>query len=339
MKEPSVLQWSELYETANNIKKIAPWDYMWDSNLITVILPEHKEPFYCSVMGRNGECYAIGIYLGYKGIESLRRIVEGNLNGEPAFISGFEQNCLMCFFGDREELNDKDRDILKTLKLRFRGHNDWIYFRSMRPGYYPWHIDSEQADVLIQTLKNFIPAFTDLRDGKVNVDFENGETLIRSYSAEKDKWTNTVTRIEDVAIKVKIPAVIINDGALIEALKKQKKNSAALELEAAYLPAPIQENKNEAPYLGKIVILSDKRTCMPLGQSLIKPGEPVDEAIINILAGYIRKYGRPASLYVRDDRTAAFVDDLFRKIDVKLIIGMGMPSTDAILTNMLGFIQ
>jgi len=67
-----VLQWTELYETAKNIKEIAPWDDLWDTDLVTIILPEHKEPFYCSV-GRGGECYAMGIYLGYRGLESLRR--------------------------------------------------------------------------------------------------------------------------------------------------------------------------------------------------------------------------------------------------------------------------
>jgi len=60
--EASIEQWNKLYEVTINIKKLEPWNYLWDIDIITIILPEYEEPFYCSVMGKNGQCFAISVY-------------------------------------------------------------------------------------------------------------------------------------------------------------------------------------------------------------------------------------------------------------------------------------
>ena len=134
--EPTLAQWAELYEAARSIRQLAPWQYLWDSNLVTLMLPGREEPVYCSVMGRNGECYAVGVYPGYESIMEYHRMARAP-HDELSFISVFDQNCLTCYFGDREEVSPKEREIMKSLNLRFRGRNEWIYFRSMAPGLYP----------------------------------------------------------------------------------------------------------------------------------------------------------------------------------------------------------
>lgn len=35
------------------------------------------------------------------------------------------QRCLSCAFGDREDIEPPDREILHALNLRFRGRNQW----------------------------------------------------------------------------------------------------------------------------------------------------------------------------------------------------------------------
>jgi hypothetical protein len=32
--KPAIEQWKELYDAAINIRQIAPWDHLWDMNLI-----------------------------------------------------------------------------------------------------------------------------------------------------------------------------------------------------------------------------------------------------------------------------------------------------------------
>ena len=95
-----------------------------------------KEPVFLSAMGRNGECYGIGVYPGYRSIAGYYRLLESPDKAEQIDPLMF-QNCLMCYYGNRDELAPQEREIIKALNLRFRGENNWIYFRSMEEGYTP----------------------------------------------------------------------------------------------------------------------------------------------------------------------------------------------------------
>ena len=61
-REANLEQWSKLYDVAVGLKVLKPWEYIWDMDLIAIILPEYEEPFFCSVMGKAGECLGIGTY-------------------------------------------------------------------------------------------------------------------------------------------------------------------------------------------------------------------------------------------------------------------------------------
>jgi len=62
-KEASLEQWRSLYEVAIKFKTLKPWNNLWDIDLTEIVLPEYEKPFFCSVMGRAGECIAIGSYI------------------------------------------------------------------------------------------------------------------------------------------------------------------------------------------------------------------------------------------------------------------------------------
>ena len=61
-KNVSPQQWRELYNAAIELKKLKPWEWMWDSEIFGVQNPETGEVGYCCVMGRGGEHYAMAVY-------------------------------------------------------------------------------------------------------------------------------------------------------------------------------------------------------------------------------------------------------------------------------------
>ncbi len=65
--EPSLKEWRKLYEAAMRVKKIAPWDWMDETDIFGVQNPETDETGFVSVMGAGGEHFAIGVYLGCRG--------------------------------------------------------------------------------------------------------------------------------------------------------------------------------------------------------------------------------------------------------------------------------
>ena len=333
---PSITQWAELYEAAGVIKALMPWETLWDTDLITLVLPGREEPVFCSIMGRNGECFGIGVYPGYESIRGYYRLI-GAKKSEPPYVLMSYQNCLTCYYGDREEVAPQDREIMDQLGLKFRGRNNWVYFRTMKTGYYPWFLDAEQVDLMTQALQNLAMAYTHLKSGNLTVNFEDNETLLRFYSSEKGEWLNGASQMP--AIPYNGVKYTIRDEDLIKTLNLNVKTEAKLEFDLIYLPKPIQENRLEVPWLPKIALLVDRESGFIVDQRMLAKDEENEDIIILMLKKFIENYGRPTAIYVRNDLFGNYIEDLCRKIEVEFFTGKRMRFINKIaneLNNVMG---
>ena len=335
--KPAIEQWKELYDAAINIRQITPWDYLWDMDLIVIRLPGHEEPVYCSVMGRNGECYAIGVYPGFKAVDSFYRMAESAPDNMTAYIAAIEQESLMCYFGNREEVEQADREVYKALGLRFRGRNEWIYFRTLEPGYCPWYIRTWEADLLIQVLQNLALAIAPLINGEIKVQFDHGETLVRSYSQEKGLWRNEVDRQPPRLITTS--RVIVDNDVLITKLRKCKRTDTCLEFDVSYLPTPIQENRGDRPYYPRLVLIVNKNAGVVIDQHIADKDDAIEADILDMLTRHIFKYGKPSSIYIRDNRASFYIGDFCKKTNIKLIEDKGVPVIDDFITGMMNSLR
>jgi len=330
--QPSIEQWKELYEVARIIRKLEPWKLLWDMDLITIMLPGREEPVYCSVMGRGGECIAIGVYPGFESVDTFYRMAEA-VNSSMSYLVGLEQDCLMCFFGDREEVTKQDREVYKELGLRFRGRHEWIYFRSMIPGYIPWHIDSEQADLLIQALQNLVMSVEHYKNDKIKVDFDLGETLLRFYSPEDELWYTKAVELPPRLVTTN--KLIVSNETLIAKLKKHKQNKSRLEFDVTYLPTPLQENKDERPFFPRFIVLMDKNSELLLDQYMAGEDDHIEAEILDMLTRYIMTFDRPKSINVRNEQVTFLIGDFCDKLGIKLIDDKGVQTIDGFLEGLL----
>lgn len=334
--KPTLDQWASLYEIAIEMKKLAPWDFLWDSDLITIQLPEREEPIFCSVMGRIGECYGIGVYTGYESLNGYYRLAKADITEENPNVSFlFLQNCLMVYYGDREELEKEDRDVLKALDIRFRGRNQWIYFRQMQTGYIPWFINAEEAELLTKTLQNLHLSCRCLAESKISVDFEGGETLYCEFSKENNQWLTISKPMPSIPIVKR--KLVVTDDLMFARLKKQKKTTVQLEFEWTYFPSPIQENKEQRPYFPRMLLLVDKQSGFVFDTRLVDANQEIEHDVIDILNHYIMTNGRPSKIYVRNEEMSSYVDDFCTKLKIQLIEGQGVPAIDDVLTSMFAF--
>ena len=309
-------RWEQLYEVAKNIRLLEPWKYLHESERITLLLPGRDEPVYIVVMGSGEMTYGIGIYPGYNSLQRLLKMTESSLC-EDDFSAAFEQHCINLYFGDREELEPQDKDVIKKLGLKFRGKNEWPYFRSMRPGFMPWYINSEEAELVIAALQNFVMAAMYYIKQDIEVDFEGGETLLRFYDAKADMWYNTAVKMPPEPV-VSIKLTITND-ILVAKLKKKRKTSVKLGFGLPYIPVPIQERKNQRPRMPRLAILINLGNGKPADYSLNDGGEFIGKTITDMLVGYITDHGRPASIAVPDEDTGDYILDFAEKLGIELI--------------------
>ena len=335
-KWPSIEQWSEVYNIAAQIKKLSPWDHLWESNIFVIMLPNYEEPIYCSIMGRAGQCYAIGVYAGYESIRGFYRLSEAT-EKHNAVVTGFEQDCLMCFYGNREEVTKEDRQVFEKLNLKFRGRNAWIYFRAMDPGYLPWFIEHEQCDLLIQVLGNLEIALAAYINGEVKVDFDNNQLFCRSYSHEDESWHNKA--IEALPIPEEGLPIVAENELLLAQMRKQKNTGLQIEIEATYLPTPIQEDKVLRPYIPQLLLMVDKENGLVVAQHLLNKGDDLSTELQVFLAFYVGEVGRPYSVNVRDRYVGRHLEDLCKKTGIKLIEGEGVPGVDDMMRDLISVVD
>ena len=111
-KEASKEEWKKLYDVATRIKELKPWEDFWDLDLICLREGEREDAAFVSVLGRGGECYGIVVYEGYEELNTFMMMLNRErLNLTPEFAMGNQSN-LTCYWGNREELTEAEREII-----------------------------------------------------------------------------------------------------------------------------------------------------------------------------------------------------------------------------------
>lgn len=330
------MSWNKLFEVALTIKEARPWEQLWDTDLIVILLPGHEEPFYCSTLGMGGECLGVVVYPGVNAFEGYRALMESD--GELPPHKHLElTDTFALYLGDREELTPKERQIIRDLGYKFRGHNDWIYFRRMKPGYYPWSLADEEVTLLTEVLQNYVMALKSLFAGKIKVNFEAGEILFRHYSAEKKLWMNFSAPLP--ALEPTYPRFIVNDDLFLARLKKGKKGNGTWEMDSFLLPSPVQEKRNDTPFFPRCVLLVEHESGLVIGQELLSPQNETIQAILHMLDQAIAQFGRPRAIYTASKPFIGLLADLCEKIGVSLITNKGVPYIDECEKDMSAFMD
>ena len=310
MKKPTEEQLKNLYQAASEFKKAQPWNELYDADLICIKNPNDGTIGYCSIMGRNGEHYALGVYLGDRGIFGFYEIMKkGGMIPSHQVLS--LQDCIMCSFEDRDQLSNEDRKQIKTMGLSFRGRNAWPLFRRFEPGYYPWYINEEECAFLTHALKQTLFVVDDLIKGKLNIDFEHGKTILR-YSDEKDgelKWYNK-------EMQLTVPRVIynpveINDDILIRKIKKAgSMRNVSIQADISYMPSPVQEKRGERPYFPRVFIIAEQKSGLILDFKMYQDINDDVNIVLNKLINIFLQKGIPKEIHVRNEEVGSILEDL-----------------------------
>ncbi|MHC1681909.1 MAG: hypothetical protein AB6733_03005 [Clostridiaceae bacterium] len=327
-KEATLEEWKELYDVAGKVKELKPWEQLWDMDLITILLKDREEPCVCSVMGKGGECYAIGAYNGISAIHNF--FVMADSYDIPAHQLIRYQNNIMCYFGNRDELTKKELNLIKELGLKFRGKNNWIYFRVFETGYAQYTPDKQQVLELTEILKNLYMAIKALYRG-VTVDFEDGNTLMRRFDVGSNQWIN-------YEMPVFIPEVIypvptIEDEVLIQRLKNLHKDKSVLELDIAYINSTINDRNFDKPISPRLCILVEGRSGMILSQTMITPEDNQVDAVFNVIINYIFQKGKPKKIFVRDNYIFSILKDLCKQVGIELEVSGSLRGIDEFIES------
>lgn len=315
-KEASLEQWGTLYEVATRIKEQKPWEKFWDMDLIGIQKGAEKDTIFFSIMGRGGECYGISVYEGYKGLNDFLMLAmqqDLNLSSEYAL---FRQKNLTCYWGNREEITDKQRKTIKDLGYTYRGKNQWLYFMSFVPGYFPYNLDAEEVPRMIEHLRDLDLVLRHYELERVKVDFEQGNMLLAAFAQNTGDL-----QLEEAPLPFtdfQFGELLIEDEEILSDLAGAPKCKAVLEAEMVMTGAEVTDPKYSRPAHPALVLLGDATSGAIINFRML---EPEDEPIISLaemVVGFVAQYGAPREIRVSNMIVEAGLEQICQVCGIKL---------------------
>jgi hypothetical protein len=145
--------WHALYEAADALGELRLWECMGNADLLGVDDPRTGEPLLGAVMGALGEVFGIAIHHGPAGLRWVIDMATGD-EPEPDLDAFLSIAVIKVEFVQKRELPSEDKLRLKALGFAPRSGRGarWPIFQSHKPGYVPWHIDEDDARLLLHAL-------------------------------------------------------------------------------------------------------------------------------------------------------------------------------------------
>jgi len=338
---PTLEEWRRLYKAAIQVKELAPWEWMEEGDTFGVQNPETGALGFVSVMGMLGEHYAAALYLGGQALYHFWEIEDTGLLTDLQQLLEIPQ--LQASFEDREQLDARDRAIIKDLGLTFRGRQSWPQFRSYRPGYFPWYLEAAEARFLavaLEQLLNVAPRFKafpslfstpDDEHHFVRVPRKKGETLV---------WEDKVLHVpfeESLCLDIPMDMTALNHLKALPASKRQ------VEIDFFMLQARIQENRNERPVVPYVLLYVDAQSGVVLDVELLDP-RPTLESMwamlpVRVVRQLVKLRLRPAVIRVRSELLQQMLAPVAEVLGFKLIRRSHLRMLDPAKASLLNYMQ
>lgn len=315
-QEASLEQWKSLYQAADAVIKLAPWEDFWNTDLIAIQENEEKEPLFMSVSGRGLHSRGVTMYEGNDGLEDFD-LAESTRGEALASFALREQRCLSFKLCDREDVPQEQRDIIKELGLTFRGRGKWPCFLSWRKAYAPWTPDAAEIELLANALSRMEEAVNDVRNGLVKVRFERGEFLWRIWDREAGERRTVSAPIPSG--RRKYPLARLRSVDQIEAVKARPRSISELCMDLFYMNAEVVEEGYDRPFFPRAFLVMEKRTRTVLNMQVLEPEDNEVSAILHFLLNYTMKSGRPRTIYARNPWIFAALTDTCEKCGIPLL--------------------
>lgn len=317
MREEAALdQWKVLYETTTRIKELKPWENLWDMDLIGVSRGDEEEPVFYSILGRGGDCYGIAVYEGFEGLNSfLMLTMQQSMNLSPEYAM-FNQKNLTCYWGNRDELTDNQRKVIKELGYTYRGKNQWLYFLSFEPGYYPYNMDKEEVLRMSEYMQNLEIALKCYEEEQVQVDFEHGNMFHIMLDEENEIISFGEMPLPFTAFK--FGNLLITDEELLVNLAKIPKCNAVLEADVSVLGASLTDKKYDRPANPALSLLGDANSGTIIKFEMLDPEDDAIEMLAEILIGFIFQFGAPKEVRVTNVIVEAGLEQICNVCGIKL---------------------
>ncbi|MDX1909064.1 MAG: hypothetical protein SF053_18650 [Bacteroidia bacterium] len=284
--------WVKLYELADAFRRLAPWQWMYHTDLFGVKDPETGETGYCCILGRGDASLGMAVYRNQKGLQAYERRIEVEPE-RPAAMPYLAQDCWIISFHVQEELTEDEKTRIRRLGLQGGEGAQWPLIEDFSPGMVPWPITrEEEARFLLLALEQAMYVATQYRDNPEYVERAGADPwqlLIRephireNHLMWEDDWVPVPPFVPEAR------PIPINKLFLRSNLSPLPRSSARWLIDIFYFPSPTQPAQGERPFFPQLMLVIDLRSERVIGHTLFTPGNVAQElppALVQIIRQY-----------------------------------------------------
>lgn len=329
-----------LFALMNQVRALAPWKWMEETDLFGVQHPTTGEIAFVSIMGMAGEHYAISAYQGAHGLYGFQHMQDMGPYVQPQDLLNTPQ--LQASFEDREMLDKHDLHLIKSLGLKYRGRQVWPQFRSYRPGYVPWYLERSEAQFLQYILEQvMVVAPRVQQQPKILDPYNDHHYLVRvpQRNGETLHWEDQILPVEKPA---PLRLVIEVDPALLEAVKRLPREKYTVEADVFMLPTAIGEH-GQRPYFPYMLMALDATHDQILGFDLLSPIPSLEkmwgQVGLTALKQLVNSGAMPTEIRVRDSLLYGMLMPFVKELKLKVKQVKGLPMLDRARVELDGFMH
>lgn len=330
MKKPKAKNqpWRQLYKLAEEVRNLAPWQWMHEPEVFGVEDPATGDVHFVSVMGSEGMHFAVSAYPGIAALYHLMNMDEEEIYEYPERLLEIPQ--LQLSFEDRKQLADHAYKKIRALGLRYRGRNAWPQFQSFRPGYAPWRLQPDEVQLMAAVLEQLLEVAPRLRSDPDLLAFDDFEMFLVRVPAgpNGETWKDESRRFRPEPEEP--PAASLSELSATR-LRKLNRRPVFLEVDFFMTPAIIGE-KGARMLNGYALMAVENSQGMIIGVEMLvaKPSlqsmwHQIPEALAKQMtnAGFL-----PEALVVRSTLLADLLGPFAEALDCELLLSDTLPNLD-----------
>ncbi|CAN5690275.1 hypothetical protein BH11VER1_BH11VER1_39250 [soil metagenome] len=335
---------TQLYDLADELFHLAPWQWMHEDQLIGLSHPVTGELAQISIMGANGEHLCLALYLGEDALHRFNTLHQElpndrELSQEDVTALILESRQLQVSFDTRHPLSKTDLAEIKKLGRKYRGGN-YPQFRSLQPGRTPTYINDAEAEWLVHALTQIQEVAPLLRTGLMEhqrTGPQGLESLTRVY--EGAAW-RTLWKLTDMRQYV-FPTPE-SDATLLEKVARHP-TKKHLECQFQLLPIPIGASPETSVYVFSLLIV-DRKSGFVFGVEILSvEKQTYAEMIASVPNHFLRVCDqhkiRPTSLHVATMTTHALLEKSATAFSIPLEMEEELPALQNALSSVMKFMR
>lgn len=311
---------------------------MKEIDVFGIAPPGRTDASFISVMGSLGTYRAISIYKTHEDLCLFWDIQDdGDSDDDDVTDRLFQINQLQAVFGKASELQPEDKEIIKQLGLTFADKQLIPHFRSMRPGYHPWFVDPEEADLLTIGLEQLIDIAPRVKADPLHIQhsLRDNRLLIRAPVNNQPDAAWHDTRHLFILPDRHISVAASQD--LLQSVKQLPRNNLHLEVDLFFANFQI-ESEQSRPVMPLMLLMVDKNNYYVFGHELLVIESTRDHLLTTIPTHMfhvlLKHQFRPACITVKSLDLFRVLNDPCEDVGIRLTVSSHLPTLSKVRRDM-----